>query len=207
MKNSILILTILFLAFSCGPKNEEVKDTQVEVYTPYEALDSVSNTEKDGVQIDENEITSFPLPQPALQLLAQKYPGYKQPILVDDIKTQDSDEEQGPFIVRGDFTNDLEQDYALQIQHNKNVLIVAVINTGTDNWVVHELKKDILFNDRGELKSMYSLSKAEPGTNLISSKNGSKIELKHEAISVSLENDVTTYVYQNNAFKPYKTSL
>jgi hypothetical protein len=205
MRHTFLILFILSAAIACTPKNEEVKDEQVDIDQPQETLDSVSSTEKDGLKIYDNEITSFPLPQPVLQLLAQKYPGYTQPALLDGIGNQTPDTEQGPFIVRGDFTNDLEQDYALQLQQDKNIIIVAVINTNQGNWILHELKRDILFNDRGSLKSMYYLSKAEPGKVLIDIETGVKLKLKHEAISVDLEKDITTYVYQNNNFKPYST--
>jgi hypothetical protein len=54
---------VLLLACSCGPKNEEVTQEQVETQQPHEALDSIANTRKDGVKTDGTDSAeAFPLP-------------------------------------------------------------------------------------------------------------------------------------------------
>ncbi|MEJ8802235.1 hypothetical protein [Pontibacter sp. H249] len=205
MKNKVFLL--LILAWACSPKNEEVKDEQVDVAPQEEALDTVANTRLDAVKTDEDVITpTLPLPQPVLQLLTQKYPGYEQPVLADAASKQGTGNEQGPFIVRGDFTNDPQQDYALQLQHGKNLIIVAAIDTGNGNWSLQELKRDILFNDRGSLKSLYYLMLAEPGQELQDEESGAQIKLETEAVAVGLDDDVTVYVYRDNSFKVYNTN-
>ena len=202
MKNICILLVLL--TFACTPKNEEIKDEQVDVETPAEALDSAADTEKDAVIINEtDEDTALPLPQPVLQLLAQKYPGYRQPTLANTAHIKSEDNEQSPYLVSGDFTNDTRQDYALQLQQDKNLYIVAVTDTGDGNWSVHELKRDVMFNERGTLKSLYYLQVAEPGKTVQEAESGARYELKNEAVSVGLENDLTTYVYTDKSFKPY----
>jgi hypothetical protein len=51
MKTTYL-LAILILAVSCGPKNEEVTDEQIEIGSRTEVLDSIANTREDGVDVD-----------------------------------------------------------------------------------------------------------------------------------------------------------
>ncbi|WP_299820807.1 hypothetical protein [uncultured Pontibacter sp.] len=206
MKNAFIYFFILAFGLSCSPKNDEVKDEHVEVGEPADALDSVANTRLDAVNTDENEITpTLPLPPAVLRLLSQKYPGNKQPTLTGDVSSRAEGNEQGPLLVRGNFTDDNRQDYALQLQHDKNLLIVAVTDTGDGNWALHELKRDILFNDRGTLKSTYHLYLAEPGHTMLDPASGEKTELEREAVSVALSGDVTTYVYAKNGFRAYNS--
>ena len=202
-----IIPLLLILAISCSPKNEEVQDEQVDLSSKQEALDTASNTRLDAVKTDEDVITpTLPLPQPVLQLLAQEYPGFEQPILADAARKQGSGNGQGPILVRGNFTDDPQQDYALQLQQGKEVLIVAITDTGDGNWTTHELKRDILFNDRGTLKSLYYLQLAEPGQKLQQTQGGNVIELTTEAVTVGLDNEQTTYVYSKNGFKEFQVA-
>ncbi|NDK55249.1 hypothetical protein [Pontibacter fetidus] len=56
MKLSAYLGTLLLLTmYSCGPKNQEVTDEQVETGSRTEVLDSVANTREDAVRIDEND--------------------------------------------------------------------------------------------------------------------------------------------------------
>ncbi|GAB3204234.1 hypothetical protein ABID22_002997 [Pontibacter aydingkolensis] len=202
MKNTLFML--LLIAFSCSPKNEEIKDEQIALGSKEKALDSIANTEQDGVIVDDTgQDTYLPLPQPVLQLLAQKYPGYKKPMLANAARDRAAGNEQGPFLISGDFTNDTHLDHALQLQQDKNIFIVAATDTGNGSWTLHELKRDVLFNDRGTLKSLYYLQLTEPGQTLLDSESRSGFELKNNAVSVGLENDLTTYVYSDNGFKAY----
>lgn len=202
MKNSCIFLVLL--AFACSPKNDEVTEEQIDIAPQAEALDSVADTEKDAVIINEtDEDTALPLPQPVLQLLAQKYPGYRQPTLAESTNKPEEDSRTSSYLVSGNFTNDTRLDYALQLQQDKSLYIVAVTDTGDGNWSVHELKRDVMFNERGTLKSLYYLQVAEPGNTVQEEENGARYELKNEAVSVGLENNLTTYVYMGKSFKPY----
>lgn len=205
MKRYLILLTIL--AFSCSPKNEEVTDEQVDISPPEAALDSVVSAEKDGTTIDQtDEETDVPIPQPVLQLLSQQYPGYKKPKLIEEIIKKHDEEEQGPYLVSGYFTNDTYLDHALQLQHNKNVYIVAALDTGGNKWSLHELKRDIMFNDRGTLRSVYRLILTKSGKSITDQESDEKLELKRDAISVGFEDNVTTYVYRDNRFRSYLTA-
>ncbi|MBC5992565.1 hypothetical protein [Pontibacter cellulosilyticus] len=205
MKN--LAILLILVAFSCSPKNEEVKDEQIDLGPPAEALDSAASPDKDATKINEtSQETYLPLPQPVLQLLAQKYPGHKQPILTQGIRAQDDKGEQGPFVISGYFTDDTYLDHALQLQHEKNVIIVAATDIGDNQWRLHELKRDILFNDRGTLRSVYDLNVTEQGQELQNAETGETLKLQKDAIGVKFEDNITTYVYQNNGFTAYITS-
>ena len=199
---------LILLAFACNPKNEEVSEEQIDLSPPAAAIDSVVSVEKDGTKIDQvDQATDLPLPQPVLQLLAQKYPGYEQPSLAEGILEMYDEDAQGPYMLSGFFSNDTYLDYALQLQKDKDIYVVAVLDTsGTEKWVLHELKRDILFNDRGTLRSVYRLMLTESGQSVTDLESGEKLELKRDAISVGFEDNVTTYVYRNNKFKRYAVS-
>lgn len=202
-----LLIAALCTAAACSPKNEEVTEQQVKIGPPAEALDSVADTRKDALQTDENEISpTLPLPQPVLQLLAQKYPGFKQPVLSDAVKSKSADLQQGPIIVRADLTSDNQLDYALQLQQNNDLIIVALTDQGNNNWTLHELHRDILFNDRGNLKSLYYLYVTPQGEEVYSEEENQGKELKADAVTVALENSATTYVYENGGFRAYRNS-
>lgn len=208
MKNIFLLAltgaTLLIAA--CTPKNEEVTDEQIQVSPPAEALDSIADTEKDGLRTDENEINpTLPLPQPVLQLLTQKYPGWEQPDLTNEAKLNAEAFDQGPFIVRGDFNGDAYQDYALQLQKGKEILVIGVINDSNGTWTAHELTKDILFNDRGKLKSMYYLHLSEKGS-IVTSNDNKTIVLPYEAVAVGIENKSRVYALQDGTFQAYYQS-
>ncbi|WP_439879851.1 hypothetical protein ACSX1A_11800 [Pontibacter sp. MBLB2868] len=206
MKNRHFILAALLLALagSCSPKNEEVQDEQVEVNSPSEGLDSIAITKKDALKTDENEINpTMPLPPPVLRLLSERYPGFKQPTLSAGVRAMADAHEQGPYIVRGDFNGDTRQDYALQLQQDRNVIVLAILDAGNGNWDVHELQKDILFNDRGELKSLYYLYLTEIGEEIMDPATNEVFEAPHDAVSVGIEKNTTTYVYQSGSFEAY----
>lgn len=206
MKDNLKILCtfLLLLAGSCTPKNEEVKDEQVEIGPPSEALDSIADTDKDAVKTDENEISpTMPLPPPVLRLLSERYPGFKQPELSEEARELAIQHDQGPFIVRGDLNADNNQDYALQLQQEKSVIIVALTDAGNGNWNVHELQRDILFNDRGKLKSLYYLYLTEAGEEFINSETNEEFEIAQDAVSVGMEGEAVTYVYTNGKFTQY----
>ncbi|MFD2515027.1 hypothetical protein ACFSRY_14225 [Pontibacter locisalis] len=206
MKDNLKILCtfLLLLAGSCTPKNEEVKDEQVEIGPPAEALDSIADTKKDAVKTDENEISpTMPLPPPVLRLLSERYPGFKQPELSEEARELAIQHDQGPFIVRGDLNADNNQDYALQLQQGKSVIIVALTDAGNGNWNVYELQRDILFNDRGKLKSLYYLYLTEAGEEFINSETNEEFEIAQDAVSVGMEGEAVTYVYTNGKFTQY----
>lgn len=54
----LLILCLLLAFSSCGPKNEEVTNDQIDTGSREEALDSVTDTQKDVVQTDEYDTTT-----------------------------------------------------------------------------------------------------------------------------------------------------
>ncbi|MHA6249904.1 hypothetical protein ACXYMU_18355 [Pontibacter sp. CAU 1760] len=205
MKNYLYLL--LVLTFACGPKNDEVKDEMVDVAPPADALDSIAATNKDALKTDENEISvTLPMPQPVMQLLAQQYPGWKQPELSEEARQYaDASKTQGPIIVRGDLDNDTRQDVALQLQQDKDIVMVAALQPQDGVFELHELTRDIMFNDRGKLKSMYYLYLLEKGEKLLREDNA-ELGAEHDAVAVGIEGQVKGYLYQNGAFQPYRIS-
>ncbi|MCC9134918.1 hypothetical protein ACFSKU_19535 [Pontibacter silvestris] len=205
MKASINILfASLLLTFSCSPKNEEVQDEQVEVGPPAQALDSIVDTRKDGVRTDENDTSpTLPLPQPVLQLLSEEYPNYREPTLTKEVKQHADNHEQGPTLVRGDFNSDNNQDYALQLQQDNNMVVAAAVSDSDSSWTLHELKRDILFNERGTLKTLYYIYLVDEGTQLQSEETSGEIESPRDAVAIGIENNTTTYLYENGQFATY----
>jgi hypothetical protein len=132
----LLSLIICSFLLACTPKNEEVTEEQIEVGSATEVLDSIVSTRKDAVQTDENNITpTFPMPQPIIQLLTERYPGWEEPVYTEGVKEAATAYTQGPSIIRGDFNGDSRQDYALQLQQQNSIIIVAVLD-GEDEGMV-----------------------------------------------------------------------
>lgn len=207
MKPVILLVSLsCFLCFGCSPKNEEVTEEQIDTSPTEEVVDTVTNMRKDAVKTDENNVSpTFPLPQPIMQLLTDQYPSWQEPAYTENVMSRADDITQGPGIIRGDFNGDNMQDYAIQLQQQKQVLIVAILNGSNGNWQLQEIKKDILFNDRGEFKSPYLLRLTKEGTDLQHQANRNKITSPHDAVTISLDGNDITYLYENGKFVAYNT--
>lgn len=204
MKRKLYLLGLLGIAVACGPKNEEVQDEQVEIAPPAEALDSIANTKKDGVITDENDINpTMPMPQPVMQLLTEKYQGWEKPTLTEEAKEQAQNYLQAPMMVRGDFDGDTRQDLALQLQQNNDLVFVAALQEQEGAYKLYELKRDILFNDRGTLKSLYYLYLVEQGETLHNDEKNEAVEAANDAIAVGIEGKDTAYLYENGSFTSY----
>lgn len=200
------LTTCCFLS-ACTPKNEEITEEQIEVGTATEVLDSIVNTRKDAVKTDENNITPIlPMPQPVIQLLTKRYPGWKEPVYMEGVKEAAAAYDQGPSIIRGDFNGDTMQDYALQFQQQNDLIIVAVLAGENGNWQLQELKKDIVFNDRGVLKSPYLLHIVDRGAELLQPETGREITAPYEAVALSLQENTLIYLYQNGEFELFNNA-
>ncbi|MCJ8164657.1 hypothetical protein MKJ04_07350 [Pontibacter sp. E15-1] len=201
MKNKLYLLALACAAFSCGPKNEEVTEEQVTLSPTDEALDSIVDTRKDALQTDENETNpTLPLPPEVMGLLTQQYTGWAQPELTSEAKEQAENHEQGPMIVRGDFDGDTRQDVALQLSQNDQLIIVAALQRQEGIYTLQKLKQDILFNDRGKLKSMYYLYAVEEGEKLRNEQTMTETEAPYKAIGIGIEGNDTVYLYDNGTF-------
>ncbi|GAB3532732.1 hypothetical protein GCM10027443_16970 [Pontibacter brevis] len=204
MKKTLYLLALTLTAFACTPENEEVKDEYVEVAPVPEALDSITNTKKDAVKTDENDTSpTMPMPQPVMQLLSERYEGWEQPTLAEEARARAGDNTQGPMIVRGDFNGDNFQDLALQLKQGSDIVIVAALQVDEENYKLYELKRDILFNERGKLKSLYYLYHIDEGEELHNDVTNEDIEAPHEAVAVGLEGDKIVYLFQNGEFEEY----
>ncbi|MEJ8755974.1 hypothetical protein WG947_03120 [Pontibacter sp. H259] len=62
MRTTVALALLLLMACSCGPKNQEVTDEQIETGGREEALDSIANTRQDGVNTVEDDTTDKQLP-------------------------------------------------------------------------------------------------------------------------------------------------
>lgn len=199
------LLLLLTPIFCCSPKNEEASEEHIDTDLSGETIDSLSNSRRDIVtRPDTENLDPLPLPQPVLQLLEQHYRGWEKPALMSSAENGSGILNQSSFMVSGDFNGDNHQDYAIQIQKDKHVVIIAFLYS-SGNWQVQELKKDILFNDRGTLKSLYQLELAEKGTTLQNQESNQEFTLQNDAVSVGIENNRTTYVLENSRFKGYIT--
>lgn len=199
----ILYLLLPFCLFACSPENEEVKDEYVDVAPPSDALDSIADTRKDAVKTDENEIKpTMPLPQPVMQLLAEEYPGWEKPEIAASAKLQAAEHNGSPAIARGDFNGDNRQDVALQVRQGRNVVMVVAFQTGDYEYQLVELKRDILFNERGTLKSLYYLFTV-PQDEELETIGGEEVSIAQDAIAVGIENDIATYLYQDGSFQRF----
>lgn len=203
--------TVLFFAFfscyllsGCGPKNDEISEVETDMEPMEEVADTVTNARKDALQTDENNILpTLPLPQDVLQLLTTKYPSWEEPTFTEDALEQAEGNTQGPGIIRGDFDGNGRQDYAVQLQHQKQLVVLAVLQNADGSWKLQEIKQDILFNDRGQLKSPYLLRLAQKGTELRHQTINEQISAPHDAVMLSLNETGVTYLYENGKFVPY----
>ncbi|MCX2739870.1 hypothetical protein [Pontibacter anaerobius] len=198
----IYLLPLCLLA--CSPENEEVQDEHVQVAPPAKALDSIANVEKDAVKTDENEISpTLPLPPPVMQLLAEKYPGWERPTLAGNAEQLAEEHPGSPAIARGDFDGDNRQDVALQLQQGKELVIVAALQQQEEKYTLVELKRDILFNERGKLTSLYYLYRIAQGEQVQDTSTMAEVELPHDAVAVAVGNERSVYVYQDGSFRSY----
>lgn len=198
-----LSLALLLIAFGCSPKNDEVTEEHVNTSPTGEELDTLNNARRDIVSRPETEgMEPMPLPQPVLQLLEQHYPGWSQPTLMQGAAQQARNHDQGPFMVRGNFNGDNQEDFAAQIQHKDNVIILAFLQLD-NTWQLHEIKKDILFNERGNLKSMYYLHLAEAGTELQNPETRREFKAATDAIAIGIDDNTTAHIFESGRFKAY----
>lgn len=204
MKKTLYLLALPLAAFACTPQNEEVKEEHVKVAPVPEALDSIANTKKDGVKTDENDTNpTMPMPQPVMQLLTEQYKGWEKPTLSAEASARAENRTQGPMIVRGDFNGDTLQDLALQLQQGDDVVIVAALQVDEGNYKLYELQRDILFNERGKLKSLYYLYPIEQGDELHDDTANEDVEAPYDAVAVGIEGDNVVYLFQNGEFEKF----
>ncbi|PRY08901.1 hypothetical protein CLV24_12069 [Pontibacter ummariensis] len=196
------MLGLLLLAFSCSPENEEVADEQVDVVPVPEALDSIASTNKDALRTDENNVSpTVPLPQPLMQQLTTEYQGWEQPTLAEGAQERGAALPQGPFIVRGDFNGDNLQDVALQLEKDGEVIVLAALHTEEGVYQLHELKRDILFNERGVLQSLYYLYLAEENEEILSVETAEELDIPYDVVALGMEDNVTAFIFTNGQFK------
>ncbi|MBF9252657.1 hypothetical protein I2I11_05080 [Pontibacter sp. 172403-2] len=197
-------LLLLLAMAACSPKNEEVTDEQIEVGADGQALDTIANTKKDALKTDEKTISpTLPIAQPVLQLLEQRYPGWKQPELTAMAEQNAATGEQGPTLVHGDFNGDNRQDYALQLQQQRNLVIAAVLDAGDGSWELYELKQDKLLNEQDSLKSSYYLYLIDKGEIIENTSTAGGTAAPNDALGVGNAANHTAYLYQNGKFEPY----
>lgn len=203
--------TVLFFTFfscylfwGCGPKNEEISEVQTDLEPMKEVADTISNARKDALQTDENNISpTLPLPQDVMQLLTNKYPSWEELNFTENVLQQAKDNTQGPGLIRGDFDGNGRQDYAVQLQHQKQLVVVAILHNADGSWQLQEIKKDILFNDRGHLKSPYMLRLTQAETTLQHRTIRNQITAPHDAVTLSLNGNDIVYLYENGKFVAY----
>ncbi|TPE44300.1 hypothetical protein [Pontibacter mangrovi] len=197
MKNLLYLLPLFILA--CSPKNEEVKDEQVQVAPQAEALDSIASTEKDALKTDENEISpTLPLPPDVMQLLAEEYPGWEQPEIAPAAQQKAKEYASAPSLARGDFDGDSRQDVALQLAKEKELRLIVALQTQEGKYKLVELKQGTLDNGNGQ--SSYYLYRVAPDE---WPENAELPKLAQEAIGVGTGEKARLYIYQNGTFKSY----
>ncbi|WP_266202489.1 hypothetical protein [Pontibacter kalidii] len=202
MKSILYLLPLCLLA--CSPENEQVQDEHVQVAPPAKALDSIANVEKDAVRTDENVIDpTLPLPQPVMQLLAERYPDWEVPEMTASAQQQAAEFASDAAFARGDFDGDTRQDVTLQLQQGKDMVIVAALQPQEGKYELVELKRDILFNERGTLKSPYYLYRLPQGEQVQDLHSMNEVELPHDAIAVGVGQEVNAYIYQDNGFESF----
>ncbi|RIJ42715.1 hypothetical protein [Pontibacter oryzae] len=198
-----LLASALFL-LACSPENEQVQDENIDVGPPSEALDSIADTPKDGVATDNNNINpTLPLPQPVMQLLAQKYAGWQKPELSEAALQHPEVQTGSAAITRGDFDGDTRQDVALQLQQGKEVVVVAALQYEEMNYKLVELKRDILFNNRGSLTSLYYLYTLGPGQEVTNQETGQPTRLPHDAVVLGIEDAATLYYINGDSIQKF----
>ncbi|MBC5772541.1 hypothetical protein H8S95_00565 [Pontibacter sp. KCTC 32443] len=207
-KTTAMLAIVVVIMGSCGPENKKVTDEQIETGGRTEVLDSIANTREDGVQIDDPTIPpALTLPPPATQVLDKRYPGWQQPVLSQSAEKSAEVYEQGPTIITGNFNQDTIPDYALQLQQDKDIVMIALLQDSARNWKTYELKRDVLFNERGKLQSLYILHLLARGAELQDETDTSKkIKAPYDAVAISTESNTTAYVLEDEAFKSYATA-
>jgi hypothetical protein len=205
MRTALLLTFPIFLLFAgCGPKNEKLSEVDTDIEPKDEIADTITNTRKDGVQTDDNIVSpTFPLPPDVLQILNNKYPNSKELTFTNEVLNRAETNIQGPGIIRGDFDGNGRQDYAVQLQDQKQLVVVATLHNTDGSWHVQEIKQDILFNDRGQLKSPYMLRLVKKGEELLNQTTRNQITAPYDAIMLSLNGDGVIYLYEEGKFAPY----
>ncbi|WP_187261974.1 hypothetical protein [Pontibacter beigongshangensis] len=197
-----IIPAALLLVFACTPKSDEV--TAERINPGNLPADTLLTTPTDGTatsRTDENP--ELVLPQAVISLLTQQYPGWQQPVLAEEAHEHAREKQQGPFLVKADFDGDNNQDLALQLRYREQVLMLAFTQQDAA-WQLHELQRDILFNDRGNLKSLYYLYLAEAGTTVRNTEDYQPEQTRADAIAVAIDDRATIYVYESGAFTAYE---
>ncbi|WP_299754198.1 hypothetical protein [uncultured Pontibacter sp.] len=206
MKATLYLLPLCLLA--CSPENEEVQEQHVQVAPPAEALDSITDTGKDALRTDENEIAPVvPLPQPVMQLLAAQYQGWERPEIAANAQQQAEEHPGTPAMAHGDFNGDNRADVALQLRQGDELIIVAAVQQQDGKYELVELKRDILFNERGNLKSLYYLYRLPQGEQIQNAHNMNEIELPHDAFVLGVGQQKSVYIYQNGGFINYEMKV
>ena len=70
-------------------------------------------------------------------------------------------------------------------------------------YKLYELKRDILFNERGTLKSPYYLYLMEQGESLRMDEKNDEVEAEHDAVAVGIAGEDVVYFYEGGSFTPY----
>ncbi|MFT2007962.1 hypothetical protein ACMA1I_04740 [Pontibacter sp. 13R65] len=180
-----LLPAVMLLLLACGSSSEEAGTTKGSTASTTSSADDLE------------------LPEEVNSLLARQYPGWRQPVLVAEVQKLVQNKKQGPLLVKGQFDDDNTQDLALQIRHEEQVLMLAFTQQDSA-WQLHELKKDILFNERGNLKSLYYLYLAEPGTSIRNTETNKVLKTAKEAIAIGLDNQVNIFLYEGGQFIAYE---
>jgi hypothetical protein len=128
---------------------------------------------------------------------------WEQPTLADETSRQAQSFTQDPTLVRGDFNGDTLQDLAMQLQQNDYIVVVAVLQTQEGNYELQELKRDILFNDRGRLRSLYYLYRIDQGTVLHNDTANQDLRAPHDAVALGMADNIVAYLYENGEFTEY----
>lgn len=208
MKKNVYLLAAAALLLACSPQNEQVQDADVPVQSePQQVRDSLADIRKDALQTDELEPDpTLPLPPPAMRQLSEKYPNWQKPVIAQEAQQKAQGYASTAAIARGDFDGDNNQDVALQLQDQNEVVLVVALQKRDNVYELVELKRDILFNDRGQLKSLYYLFANRRGNEVRNAATAEKITLAQDALSVGLNGTVSTYIYEGGSFRSFATT-
>ncbi|TXK49645.1 hypothetical protein FVR03_06015 [Pontibacter qinzhouensis] len=193
---------VMLLFFACGPKADTV--TTDNISSPDSTSEAVINSPKDGTATSpEDENWKQVLPQEVKALLNRRYPGWEQPVLVKEVGRQMPPKAQGPLLVKADFDGNNKEDLALQVRYKEEVLMLAFLQQEA-SWQLHQLKKDILFNERGKLKSPFYLYLAKAGLRVRNANHPQPTATKVAAIGIGLDDNVTVFVYEAGSFQAFE---
>ena len=197
---------VLLLALACSPENKEVRTEQVTLKKrsrPQQILPS--NRRRMALPLFR------PTPPPSYRFRSPPYSFSVKSIrngmnryYSKKLYRQPPSEEQGPLLVKGNFDGNELQDIALQVRHQKNIIVVALLQDSSQ-WQLHELKKDILFNDRGAYKSLYFVYLTVAGSKIYNYRTRQNFTTPFDAVSVGIDNRSTTFVYEKGKFVAYDT--